>query len=173
MALSLDTHPTKSILIPCSIGNHGRTTKRMRKTTAYGHSWEWFLYQLIGQDFRDDDRVQVHATKDDMQYVDVLDFKLAFHHGHNIRYQGGLGGITVPAIKAVYRWEQWRDCDYYHFGHFHQRFDLGQIAFNGSVIGPNAYALSIGATPRRPEQSIYVLDAKRGKTMACPIWVEE
>jgi len=81
--------------------------------------------------------------------------------------------VTIPAIKAVHRWQAWRDCDYYHFGHFHERIDLDQIAFNGSVIGPSPYGMAIGAKPSHAVQSFYVLDAKRGKTMCCPIWVEE
>ncbi len=169
----LDALPGVAISMPCSVGNHGRTTKRMNAATGYGHSWEWLMYQIIAHDFRDEPRVQIHASQDEMQYVEVLDRTLAFHHGHRMRYNGGIGGITVPAIKAMHRWEQWRECDYYHFGHFHTRLDLGKIAFNGSVIGPNPYGFAIGAAPEPPAQSFYLLDAKRGKTMASPIWVGE
>lgn len=165
--------PGVRLLVPCSTGNHGRTTQKMRAATGYGHSWEWLLYQVLGHDFRDEPRVQFHATRDELQYVSVHGFSLAFHHGHRMRYAGGIGGVTIPAIKAAHRWDQWRTCDYYHFGHFHQRIDLGQIAFNGSVIGANPYALAIGAAPEPPQQSFYVLDAKRGKTLACPIWVAD
>lgn len=165
--------PDVSFVVPCSVGNHGRTTKRMNAATGYGHSWEWLLYQMIGHAFRDEPRVTVHTTRDEMQYVDALDCTLAFHHGHRMRYNGGIGGITIPAIKAAHRWDAWRKADYYHFGHFHTALDLGQIAFNGSVIGPSPYGFAIGATPEPPQQSFYVLDAKRGKTAKSPVWVEE
>jgi len=165
--------PETDLVIPCSIGNHGRTTKKMHAATGYGHSWEWVLYQMVAREFYDEPRVQVHSSPDEMQYVEVLDRTLAFHHGHRLRYNGGIGGITIPAVKAVHRWEQWRDCDYYHFGHFHTRIDLGQIAFNGSLIGPSPYGFAIGAAPEPPQQSFYILDDKRGKTMSCPVWVAE
>jgi hypothetical protein len=161
------------IAIPCSIGNHGRTTKRMRATTGYGHSWEWLMYHVLAGDFAGEPRVSVHATRDLIQYQDVYGYRLAFHHGHSMRYNGGVGGITIPATKQVLRWQQWQRCDYYHFGHFHTQLDLGAYAFNGSVIGPNAYALSIGASPEPPQQSFYLLDSKRGKTHVCPVWVGE
>jgi len=167
----LRAFPSMCIRVPCSLGNHGRTTKRVRAATGYGHSWEWMLYQILGGDFADEPRVQIHSTQDEMQYLSVLGHELAFHHGHRIKYRGGIGGVTVPAIKAAHRWDQWRQCDYYHFGHYHQRIDLGQIAFNGSVIGPSPYSFAIGAKPEAPQQSFYVLDQKRGKTMSCPIWV--
>lgn len=166
-------HPTLDVLVPCSVGNHARTTDRMRAATGYGHSWEWVLYNVLASDFRHDTRVRFHAPKDELVYVDVLDMSLAFHHGHRLRYNGGIGGLTIPMIKAVHRWQAWRDCDFYSFGHFHTRLDLGQIAVNGSVIGPNAYGLSIGARPEVPQQSFFLLDAERGKTRVEPIWVTE
>jgi len=165
--------PDVRIVVPCSVGNHGRTTQKMRPATGYGHSWEWLVYQMLGHEFRTEPRVRIHATRDEMQYLEVFGARLAFHHGHRIRYQGGIGGVTIPAIKAMHRWEQWRPCDYYHFGHYHQRIDLGQIAFNGSVIGPSPYSFAIGGAPEPPTQSFYVLDALRGKTLSCPIWVAE
>ena len=145
----------------------------MRAATGYGHSWEWLIYNVLAHDFRDEPRVTVHTSEDVIQYVDVYDYTLAFHHGFAMRYNGGVGGITIPATKQVLRWQQWRAADYYHFGHFHTQLDLGTYAFNGSVIGPNAYALSIGASPDPPRQSFYLLDEKRGKTHVCPVWVGE
>lgn len=166
--------PDASIVVPCSLGNHARTTPRMRAATGYGHSWEWVLYQVLAHDFRDEPRVKFHATRDEMQYLQVFDTTLAFHHGHRLRYNGGIGGLTIPMIKAVHRWQQWRDCDYYHFGHFHTRANPSeQIMVNGSVIGPSPYSFAIGAAPEPPVQSFFVLDAKRGKTMSSPIWVHE
>ena len=165
--------PSMQVLVPCSYGNHARTTRKMRPSTNYGHSWEWLLYNVLAGDFSADKSVRFHVTRDDMQYVDVHGFSLAFHHGHNMRYAGGIGGITIPAIKAMHRWQQWRDCDYYHFGHFHTRLDLGQIAFNGSVVGPSPFGFAIGAAPEAPAQNFYVLDAHRGKTLVSPVWVAE
>lgn len=167
----LAARPEMRIVVPCSCGNHSRTTKKMNAATGYGHSWEWLLYQVLGHDFKDEPRIQFHATRDEMQYAEVHGFKLAFHHGHRMKYNGGIGGITIPAIKAMHRWDQWRECDLYHFGHFHTRIDLGKVCFNGSVIGPSPYGFAIGAEPEPPQQSFYILDAKRGKTMSSPVWV--
>lgn len=170
----LDAMPDVSLIVPCSMGNHGRTTKRMNASTGYGHSWEWLLYQILGHDFRSEPRVQFNASKDEMQYVSVFDYTLAFHHGHRMKYNGGIGGLTIPAIKAMHRWQQWRDADYYHFGHFHTYApDIGSMTFNGSVIGPSPYSFAIGAAPEVPQQAFYILDAKRGKTGMHPIWVGE
>jgi hypothetical protein len=168
------------IVIPCSYGNHGRTTDKMRAATGHGHSWEWVMYQSLAEHFElraatdaTARKIGIHAPPGEHQVIEAADHNLAFHHGHRIRYAGGIGGITVPLIKKVVAWDKWSDADYYHFGHFHQLIDLGRIMVNGSVIGPNAYAQSIGATPEPPRQGYYVLDAKRGKTAVSPVWVSD
>ena len=165
--------PGVTLTVPCSLGNHARTTKTVRAATGYGHSWEWLIYSMIAKDLAGEPRVRVHLAPEELCYVETLGFTLAFHHGHRIKWQGGIGGVTVPAIKAAHRWDAWRAADYYCFGHYHQRIDLGQIAFNGSVIGPNAYALGLGCTPEPAQQSFFLLDERRGKTLASPVWVAD
>jgi hypothetical protein len=163
--------PKLSIKIPMSWGNHPRTTKRVRAATGYGHSWEWVMYQLIAQHFASHPRVQCHTDREEHQYVDVGDFTLAFHHGHRINFNGGIGGVTVPLIKKLFTWGKWVDATYYHIGHFHTFLDLRICMLNGSVIGPSPYAQAIGAAPEDPMQGFYLLDEKRGKTFVSPVWV--
>ena len=167
----------EKISVPCSYGNHARTTDKMRAGTGFGHNLEWIAYCDLARHFATTKRagaaVQVHTSESEHQLVEVYGKRLAFHHGHRIRYAGGIGGITVPMIKKVLAWDKWSDADFYHFGHFHQLLDLGRIMVNGSVIGANAYAQSIGATPEPPQQGFYILDEKRGKTAVSPVWVAE
>jgi hypothetical protein len=58
-------------------------------------------------------------------------------------------------------------------GHWHQLVDYGDVTVNGSLIGYNAYAMSVRAKPEPPQQAFYVLDSKRGKSCRAPIWVTE
>lgn len=44
---------------------------------------------------------------------------------------------------------------------------------HNSMIGYNAYAMSVKATPEPPQQSFYLLDSTRGKTCKSPIWIRE
>lgn len=156
--------------IVCSYGNHGRDTKKPRRSTGAHHSYEWGMYQQIAQEFQKDKRIRVLADPSGHQYTQVYDFNCHYHHGDEISYHGGVGGVTIPMNKAVARWDRVRRCDFHNFGHFHYYFDLGHIAGNGSLIGYNGYAMSIGASPEEPLQSFYVIDSKRGKTAKSPIW---
>lgn len=161
------------VLIPCSYGNHGRNTRKPYRSRGAEHSYEWALYQDLAHHFEDEPRVHVLADRSAHQYVNVYEWKLHFHHGDEVNYYGGVGGIMIPMNKAIAQWDRARSCHYHHFGHFHQYLDAGNLVVNGSCIGFNAYAMSIKAAPEPPVQAFYLLDSKRGKTCKSPIWVRD
>jgi hypothetical protein len=169
----LDRLELERLDLVCSYGNHGRDTKKPRRTTGAHHSYEWGMYQQLAQIFKSEPRVHVLADPSAHQYTRVYDFDCHYHHGDEISYHGGVGGVTIPMNKAVARWDRVRRCHFHNFGHFHYYFDLGNIAGNGSLIGYNGYAMSIGASPEDPLQSFYVIDSKRGKTAKSPIWASD
>lgn len=162
----------ESITIPCSHGNHGRTTEKRQISTGAQNSFEWLLYQWLADRYAGEKRIKFITDQSNHQYVDVYDFNLHFHHGDEVKYQGGIGGIAVPLMKAVSGWDQVKRCHYHHMGHWHQLRDFGNVTVNGSLIGYNAYAMSVRASPEPPQQSFYILDSKRGKTAQFPIWVQ-
>jgi hypothetical protein len=82
--------------------------------------------------------------------VDIFGKTVRFHHGHAINYQGGIGGIFIPAFKAISQWDKMRQADVDFFGHFHQHKDGSKFVSNGSLIGFNTYALHQGRL-RAPE----------------------
>jgi hypothetical protein len=161
------------LLVPCSYGNHGRNTHKPYRALGAIHSYEWALYQFLALHYAKEPRVKFLADKSAHQYVHVYDWDLHFHHGDETNYGGGVGGITIPLNKATAQWDLASKCHYHHFGHWHQYIDTGRIVVNGSVIGFNAYAMSIKATPEPPQQAFYLLDSKRGKTCKSPIWVRD
>lgn len=163
----------EEILVPCSYGNHGRNTPKPYRALGAVHSYEWCLYQFLAIHYAKEPRIQFLADKSAHQYAHIYDFDLHFHHGDETSYNGGVGGITIPLNKATAQWDKAKRCHYHHFGHWHQYQDTGRIIANGSVIGYNAYAMSIKAEPEEPQQAFYLLDSKRGKTCKSPIWVRD
>jgi hypothetical protein len=161
----------EEIYIPCSYANHGRNTPKPYRALGAVHSYEWCLYQFLALHYANEPRVRFLADESAHQYAHVFDFDLHFHHGDETNYQGGVGGITIPLNKATAQWDIARRCHYHHYGHWHQYQDTGRVVVNGSVIGFNAYAMSIKATPEAPRQAFYLLDSKRGKTCSSPLWV--
>lgn len=157
------------LLIPCASGNHARTSKTTHFSTENAHSLEYFMYRYLENHFRKNKRVKFLIPNGYHQYVKIYDTTLRFHHGHAMKYQGGVGGITIPVNKAIAQWNKAIKADIDVFGHWHQFFDGGNFICNGSMIGYNVYALTIKASFEKPKQALFLIDRDRGKTCVWPI----
>lgn len=164
-------HSTYDLVIPCHSGNHARTTHKTRFTTENGHSLEYLMYMHLADHYRDQPRVTFIIPEGMHSYVEIYDTMIRFHHGHAIKYQGGVGGIYIPTNKAIAQWNKGRHADLDVFGHFHQLRDGGNFICNGSLIGYNAFALSIKADYEPPKQAFFLVDRDRGRTWNAPILV--
>lgn len=160
------------LTIVCHSGNHGRFTRRQRVSAEAGNSLERYMFFSLRKEFEDDDRVTFIIPEGYMSYIEVLGYTIRFHHGHAIRYRGGVGGLTIPANKAIAQWDKSRQAYLTVFGHFHQFFDSGDFICNGSLIGYNAYALSIKASYEPARQAFFLIDKDDGKTIVAPIILE-
>jgi hypothetical protein len=102
--------------------------------------------------------------------VDIYGKKIRFQHGHMVKYNGGVGGITIPVNKAIGEWNKGIKADLDCFGHFHQLVDGNNFICNGPLIGYNSFALSIKAPYDVPKQTMFLMDKKRGRTCNWPIY---
>lgn len=163
-----------NLIIVCKVGNHGRTTLKTRFSSENSHSLEYLMYCYLQAYFSRTapERVRFVIDSGYHSYLPIYDKEIRFHHGHALNYGGGIGGLTIPANKAVAGWNQGRRSDFDIFGHFHQRMTTRRFACNGSLIGYNGYALSIKAEFEPPQQSLLLFDKKRGKTCEWPILLE-
>lgn len=159
-------------VIPCKVGNHSRTTKKVRFGTENGHSLEYLMYVHLAAYFRHEPRIKFQISEGYHHYLNAYDQVIRFHHGHAIKYGGGIGGIFIPTFKAISQWNKARHADLDVFGHFHQSKDGGNFICNGSLIGYNAFALSIKADFEEPKQQLLLIDKKRKRTCTWPILVQ-
>jgi len=163
----------EKIIIPCCPGNHGRTTLKKRISTSHKNSYEWMMYKTLEKIYAKNSRVHFIIENGYHTYLPLYGFKLRFHHGDAIRYAGGVGGVTIPTNKAIAQWNKSEKVYLDVFGHFHQQMmDAGPFVLNGSLIGWNAYAISIKAPYEEPRQSFFVIDQEKGKICDWPIFVE-
>ena len=152
----------------------GNTTIKKRFSTSHKNSYEWMMYKTIEKVYRSNSKVKFIVENGYHTYLPVYPgFTIRFHHGDNIRYAGGVGGITIPVNKAIAQWERSRHADLDIFGHFHQQMmDCGSFVSNGSLIGWNAFAIAIKAAYDIPRQSFLVIDQEKGKICDWPIFVQ-
>jgi hypothetical protein len=158
-----------SIIIPCSFGNHGRSTVKPRHATGAKNSYEWMLYHILAKQFP---QHQWQIADGYHNYLEVDGRTVRFHHGDGLKYQGGIGGLTIPVEKAIASWNKAIPADLDVFGHWHQSQQNPKWISNASLIGHNAYAIAIKAGFEPPSQTYFLLDKKRGRTITAPIFVD-
>lgn len=163
----------QTIKVVCNHGNHGRTTLKRRVQTGANNSFEHMIYGNLARIFHDHDTVDFLIADGYFNYIQVFDKLIRAHHGDNIGYGGGIGGVTIPLMKFIQRSNQQQHASLDIIGHYHQLTHHRHFIINGSLIGFNAYAQSIGASPERPQQAFQLIDSKRGFTVSAPILVTE
>ena len=159
-----------NLVVPCAVGNHSRMTKKVHVSTEHANSLEWAMYNFLARYFEKEKRVKFVLTRSYHNYLDVYGYVIRFHHGHAITGGGGIGGVTIPVLRQIGRWDMDTKAYLDVFGHFHQRMHHNKFVINGSLIGDSPYGKRLGFTGR-PEQAFFLIDKKRGITVTCPILV--
>ena len=165
----------KEVIVVTSSGNHGRSNHgKIRVGTELDHSFEQNAYLTMAADERRKN-VRWQVSGGYLNCLDLDGFKVRFHHGHALVYNGGVGGIAIGAAKAIAAWDKIEHADLTVFGHYHQFSWLraGRYVSNGSLIGHSAYAVKIKATYEPPCQAFIVVDhGRREVTKALPIFCD-
>lgn len=162
-----------TFLVVCKSGNHGRMTQKMRVQTADENSLERILYALVAGRYRNETRISFDISPGYHTYTKILGKMVRWHHGHRIKYGGGVGGIMVPAYRIIARWERGKHADLDIFGHHHTHLDGGIFLSNGSMIGYNPFAQEMGYAHEPPSQLWFLIDKKRGRRALDPIFFEK
>ena len=161
----------KTIEVCCTPGNHGRTTDKIRHTNRVKHSYEWLMFKLLERWYRDDDRIQFNIASGIHLYLSVFGKIIRAHHGNDIRYHGGVGGLTIPMLKAIKEWNSGQHADLDIFGHWHTMIDDYRFISNGCLSGYGPYSIAIKAPYQRPQQAYVTLHETRWLTSFNRIYV--
>lgn len=156
-------------------GNHDRMamTRRTpyRKRVALS-SAPLLAHMIAGaSDIQADKRISIELSHSEHLYVDVYGRLLRGIHGDRFRYQGGTGGIFVPARRHIQGLNKTRHAAITIFGHYHTHKSDDLWISNGSLIGPNAYSIGLGMDPEPAAQVFFLIDKARGKRMITPLQV--
>lgn len=166
----LDRSDLEKIRVPTNHGNHGRTTTRYRVSAHYRNSYEFMLYELLARRWSGEPRLEFSIARGYHNVVDAYGVGVRFHHGEQIGYQGGIGGLAIPANRRIGRQAAGEkklpadlagppillDC----IGHYHQLQYPQSLIVNGSLIGWNDFADSKGFGYEPPQQASFVIDEK-------------
>ena len=153
----------KRLRIVCMRGNHGRTTKKMQFKNDYSSSLESFIYWTL-QDMFSCKNITVEVPDSDIHDIEVIkNWRLRMYHGHQVKYNDGIGGLTIPLNKWQAKQDRTVQADFNLMGHYHTySLPNPRTILNGSLKGWDEYAMSHGFPYQEPLQAFALLDAKRG-----------
>ena len=163
------------IIGDCIPGNHGRMTHKVHFGNPTGTSLETVMYHHVADRYHDNPRVQLAVSDRAMVYRPFFEtFKMRIIHGYEVKYGGGVGGLTIPLRKSLAQWNNPIRADLTLLGHFHQFFDGGDFLVNGSLIGYNLFAQAIKAGYEEAKQAFFLVHARGGgqKSVTAPIWLD-
>lgn len=144
-----------------SFGNHGRLTHKPRAATSHQTSFEWLLYKWMAKDYSKTS-VRWHVKNSYFNMANICGKRVRFHHGDSIKYRDGVGGITIPVLKAIRNWDDGLHADLDVFGHWHQFLRHPKFVSCNCLIGYSAYAQKIVKAPFSvPSQTYIVIDRDR------------
>ena len=168
---------TKLDRIVCSmlVANHGRNTNKIQHGNITETNLEYMVYCDIKQnaELYGLGEIEIRVPKGALDFVKVYDYNIAFQHGHvGFKYQGGVGGIFIPLNKYFSNLNNRERVDYLCIGHYHQLTYTPKIVVNGSVCGIDSYAYNLNLPYERPQQALFFINSKYGRTKTLPIFCD-
>lgn len=145
----------KKIIVPCVSGNHDRLYKPKRVAQHYKESLlHWAYRRMMNRYFKKDRRFYFIVPDAKSCYLKLFDTRIHITHGDQITGGNGIGGIFVPIMRKVTKWQKNKPVDLTMIGHFHQ-LGVGpgmSVIINGSTVGANAFSANLLAAGLEPPQ---------------------
>lgn len=154
-------------------GNHDRDSERDMPSALARRSFSWSIGHHVAREFRDKKNIRFQIAESIHVYHDVMGHKVRFTHGTSIKYRDGVGGLSIPANKAISGWDHGIRAKVTAHGHLHTIGDDPQRASNGSLIGYNPFGIYIKVKPEPAAQAVFSMDPEYGKRFFVPIVVQD
>lgn len=182
MAAAIETMASKfgRAFIPCVVGNHGRSTKKMQMKQRVFTSHEWNIYCNLERYFRKSKHVHFMIPSEADAFFTVFGHRYMLTHGDSLGVKGGDGiiGALGPIMRGTLKTHRseaqiGRDFDTLLIGHWHQYLTLPGLIVNNSLKGYDEYArLALRAPYSRPSQALWFTHPEHGITAHWQVYLE-
>lgn len=158
------------------VGNHPRWgTQKKMPTKNRASNYDMFLYSYVEALTRDIDRIKWHLDWQPFACFEVQGFPFYCGHGDNLRGGDKALGIPTHAVgrmvsttTQLFSRAGRRLPAYYCVGHLHRPIDLphthGKVVVNGAFPGIDGYALNEYFNSSHPQQRLFFIHPKFGKS---------
>ena len=163
-------------------GNHGRIGSK-RAAVPLADNFDRMTYELaraLLQDTPDADRVTWIDSEEDIQHIEIGNYRALGIHGDEVGRNGFASRNTI--VKRVNDWKSgahdwaFRDAYVGHY-HFHGEDPLsdgyGSVFWTGSPESDSRYASDKVGSGSRPSQRLHFIDPKKGRvTNQYRVWLK-
>jgi hypothetical protein len=161
-------------------GNHGRIGSR-RDAVPRSDNIDRMCYELARQLLSNDPRVTWQDCPEDVQRVEIGNYRALLIHGDEVGRNGFASPMTI--VNHCNRWRSgsypWEFRDVY-VGHYHTHAEwpmangLGSVYQTGSTESDNRYAGVMLAASATPSQRLHFVDPEKGRvTSAYKVWLDQ
>lgn len=182
LCAGLDNMATKfgNVFVPCVVGNHGRSTKKMWAKERVHTSHEWNVYCGVARYFKNTKSIQFSISEEADQPFNVYSHRYLLTHGDSLGVKGGDGiiGALGPIMRGLIKTHRSeaqieREFDTLVIGHWHQYLTLPGLVCNNSLKGYDEYArLMLRAPYSRPSQALWFTHPEHGVTAHWQVYLE-
>lgn len=168
------------VFVPAVVGNHGRSTHKMRMKNRVYTNYDWSIYCNLERDFRKDKRVHIMVPNEADAHFTVYGHRYMLTHGDSLGVKGGdgiigaIGPIKRGSIKVGTSERAFgRDFDTLVMCHWHQYITLPGLIVNNALKGFDEYAhLQLRAPYSRPSQALWFTHPEHGITAHWQVYLE-
>lgn len=167
-----------TVTVVAEWGNHGRIGSK-RAAVPGSDNFDRMCYELARQLLEGESRLVWADCPDDIQHVEIGNYRALLIHGDEIGRNGFASKNTI--VQHVNRWRsgahrwEFRDC---YVGHYHTHSEdalangEGSVYWTGSTESDNRYAGDNLASSALPSQRLHFIDLVEGRvTAAYKVWL--
>jgi transposase-like protein len=169
------------LYVPCTSGNHGRSTPKPEHKRYVFKNFDWLIYQLLARHYEGRSDIVFDIPESNEVHYRVYGLRFLAMHGDMLGVKGGDG--IIGSIGPIMRGEvktrgqatsSGRDYDVLLMGHWHQPLWLPRAIVANSLKGFDEYAKNaLRAPPSEPSQPLFFVHPRRGITSRWDVKVEE
>jgi hypothetical protein len=167
-----------NVTVVAEWGNHGRLGSK-RSAVPRSDNADRMTYELARRVLADDERVTWEDCPEDVQRVQIGNYRAILLHGDEIGRNGYASPMTI--VNHVSKWQSgslgWDFADAY-VGHYHTHNEWalpngrGSVYQTGSTESDNRYAGIHMAASAIPSQRLHFVDPQAGRvTAAYKVWL--
>lgn len=167
------------IVIDCVVGNHPRMTAKMPTKAQAMTSFDWIVYEMVRDAFRDDKQIAIRVHTGQIGTVEVLGWRYVLEHG--IDWKNGHEEEFEDKIRALFDDPIYRAAtglkgtafDQILIGNLHKCAVLERTIKNGALTGQNELGMNWRLKPIRAQQVMWGISKGHVKTWSYAVDVTD